>query len=320
MKELDPVFQLQFKPRVLDYNYKIDLAGNSETHCLDSDLFKQETTEKSAFKCAVNAAQRLYENNSHKLTLCLSGGLDSQAMLSAFCESGVQFKVCFFRFSDNLNGHEEASLIDYCDAFGIKTEVLDFDILDFFDSGKFYDIAISCKTNSPLFAAHAWMAEQLDGIPIFSGQAWTIHKENNSVRHSITPDVFEKSIIYIPSLKEYAVVHYLDAKNRDCISHFFHLNKDLVRAFWNNPYWLNYSNFSIGNSSYDYQHKYFAYLSSGFPLIRPSRMAKLTGFERVYKHYQNKHNSTNLYYFNELFRRPLEKIFPIRTELKLQIL
>lgn len=319
MKQFDSAFQLMYEPRGLDYNYKIEIAENLETHCLPSYFFQQEREIVSAFECAVNAARSLYDIN-HKLVLCLSGGLDSQAMLSAFSESGVPFKACFFRFNDNLNGHELASLFDFCDAFNIDIEVIDFDILDFFESGKFYDVAVLSKTNSPLFAAHAWMAEKTDGFPVISGQAWSIQRDFGRIRNLVTPEVFEKNMIYIPSLKEYAVSNYLSIKGRECTSHFFHKEKKMVRAFWSNPYWLNYANIAKFNSAYEYQHKYFAYLSSGFPLMAPSRMAKLTGFERVHLHYQKKYNSTDQYYFNELFRSPLEKLFPIRKELKLKIL
>jgi len=319
MSEIESPFHLKFKPLGLDYQYDIEVSGNSETHSLPKDFFQRDLSIRSAFDCAVNAAQRLADIN-YAPVLCLSGGLDSQAMLSVFREAGVSFKACFFRFNENLNGHELASLIDYCDAFGIKAEVMDFDILDFFDSGKFFEVAVAAKTNSPLFAAHAWMAEKIDGFPVFAGQAWSVQKQDGLMLNEITPEVFEKNIIYVPSLKEYAASHYLGRAGRECVPHFFQIEKELVRAFWRNRYWLNYANMSFYNSVYDYQHKYFAYLSSGFPLIAPSRLAKLTGFERVHFYYQKKYNSTDQYYFNELFRRPLERLIPVRTELHLKLL
>lgn len=319
MSDLTSPFYLKFRPLGLDYQYEIEVSGSTETHYLPSDFFKFGESKQTAFECAVNAAQRLGDIN-HTAVLCLSGGLDSQAMLSVFREAGVPFKACFFKFNENLNGHELASLTDYCDAFGIKAEVLDFDVIDFFDSGKFYEVAVAAKTNSPLFAAHAWMAEKVDGFPVFAGQAWSVQKQEGRILDVVTPDVFEKNIIYIPSLKEYAASHYLGLTGRGCVPHFFHIEKDLVQAFWRNPYWLNYANMSFYNSVYDYQHKYFAYLKSGFPLIAPSRLAKLTGFERVHFYYQKKYNSADQYYFNELFRRPLEQLFPARTKLHLKLL
>lgn len=311
-------FAFEFSPTKLNYQHQMKIDNSCEVHTLPGNLFTNIPSDSySAYDAAKLTARNISEMHDGKITLCLSGGLDSQAMLAAFIASGCKFSVSVLKFSQNLNAHDIEFVKDFCDHLNIPYKVVDVDVIRFFESGMYFDIAIQAKTNSPQFALFAWFADQLDSVPVFSGQAWTVcPPKDEFLRSDQLASRNNETDMYIPALKEYAAENYLALKDRKCISHFFSFEEKLLKSFWTNKYILNDTplDFELHKS---YQFKYFSYLHSGFPLVAPSRMLKLNGFERLLQYFSRKFNSSNHYYFNELFRLPLEKLIPKREEIKI---
>ncbi len=304
-----------------NYQHQIIVRGDCEFHTVSDSLFSlSENLIPDSFKYSKHLANTLLDQFPDKICLCLSGGLDSQAMLSAFASTGRLFRVFVLKFNGNLNQHDIEFALDLCALYRIKPDVVSVDVVSFFESGEYYDIAIKAHTNSPMFALHAWFSSQINGVPVFSGQPWTLYPNRNLCLLPLKNSLKMPSKIYgmyIPCLKEYSTKFYLEARGQDCVSHFFEHERNLLQSFWLNRYWIN-DHRNDENVTAGYMHKYLSYINSGFPLLEPHRMAKLTGFERVHIYFKNKYNSVDPFYFNELFRKPLEAHFPKRTSVYIQ--
>lgn len=254
---------------------------------------------------AARMAQRLYEKyrSAGQIVLALSGGIDSQAMLFAFIESGVPFQVAVMRFNDRMNDHDIGHSLDLLAGLGIKARILELDIRNFYQSGRFMDYVLAGRTNSPQFAAHIWLAEQIDGVPVFAGEPW--HRIHES---SETPKNINSLPFYFPRYKEYGAEIALQKQGRICISHFFETSMEWFQHLAAHHPLHRYSRESDPVGSY--RAKYLFYRSLGFPVSLTSGMSKLTGFERLYTMTAIEHNSDDYYHFNKIYREPLEKMFP----------
>ncbi|MBY0420212.1 MAG: hypothetical protein K2W88_19350, partial [Pararheinheimera sp.] len=67
------------------------------------------------FEEAVRSAILISERSpDKKISLCLSGGMDSECMLMAYMAAGVKFEVAIMRFKDGLNAHDIESAEVFC--------------------------------------------------------------------------------------------------------------------------------------------------------------------------------------------------------------
>lgn len=311
-KENRNVILKEHEPYALDFKSSIQVIGNSEIgagmDCLQIRRLSQHVplanSSSSPFQSAVASVQFFYESmgQSHgPLMVCMSGGLDSQAMLHAFQESGVPFQVAILKMHQNFNSVDFGGALDICDFYGLSPQVVDLDAIDFFESGLYESVAKSAKTSSPLFAMHAYFAEKLPGIPIFAGEPWYHVRGTDSYKG-----------LYVPDYKEYATEIYLQNSGRKCVSHFFEISLQMLVQFFEHESWRSRT-VEDKNPAETYRSKYFAYRKSGFPMIVPASFVKQHGFEKLYLYYQLKYGSNNFYHFNDIFRRPLEKYFPEPT-------
>ena len=84
---------------------------------------------EEAQKCAQTIDQ---EHN--QLRLCLSGGLDGEAMALAFLEQKIPFEVRILRFKDGWNDFDIFHATKFCKDSGISYQFIDLDIINFYES------------------------------------------------------------------------------------------------------------------------------------------------------------------------------------------
>jgi len=265
------------------------------------------TSASGAFSKSVWLSRYLYEISLLQqlpVVLCLSGGLDSQAVLQSFLASGIKFEIAILKFKERYNMHDVEEALDIAQLCSVKVHVIDVDAIHFFESGQYMHYAELAETNSPQFSLHAWFAEQINGLPVFAGEPYYWFKSAGSEN------------FYVPQPKEYAARHLLARTDRPCISHFFELLTELNLLFLKSPRWSRRDNAQL--ATLQYAKKAEAYRSMGFPVHDTARGIKFTGFEGVYWYFRMKHSSHDIYYFNKLFRQPLEKVRPNPDRLDLK--
>lgn len=247
---------------------------------------------------AICSAQYIYETQKDKIKLCLSGGIDSESMLQAFTAANVPCEAVFLRFSDNLNQFDIITNIEKCEELGIPYSFVELDILGFFDSGKFLDVAKRYACPSPQLAAHLWLLEQIEGFPLLAG-------------NPIAP-IWKSEHWYfvgMPGELHTSYFNFFTVNQRAGVPWFFLYSPELIASFLKLEVMRNYVNKKVtSEEKYSYHEKVKSYQQGGFR-VQP-RLNKFTGFELVRQHYDRKHGRQYGTAFNELFRQPLEELFP----------
>lgn len=252
---------------------------------------------------SVLAAQKIKaEAKNEKLNLCLSGGIDSEVMLQAFLKSGVDFEATVMRFHNGFNEFDIYNVFEMCESKNIKLSVIDIDILDFFESGRYFAYGEKYQCQSPQIATHLWLLDQIEGFPVLSG-------------NFIYPQHTDNGIFYLglPGDLHCTYFRYFEKQNRAGAPWFMIYTPELNQSFFKTPTIQKQVSLNIDNQiPFTYQIKCDIYNEAGFQ-VNP-RPDKYTGFEKVREHYDQLHNTTHGIKFDELFRRPLEKLNPLPSE------
>lgn len=253
---------------------------------------------KSGFEEAVRAAQAIDQNRgSSQVSLCLSGGIDSEAMLQAFLAAEVAFKIYFLRFKDGLNDHDIKTNMEICDRNGLKYTVLELDVIQFLESGRHLEYGRKYRCQSPQIAVHFWMCDQIEGLPVFGG--------NPFVQTEIDGHPF---FIGLPGDLHCTYFRYFEFHNRAGVPWFFIYSPELCASFLKLPTPQRLRQQRINPSEYSYLMKCNTYQEAGFK-VQPRR-DKYTGFELLREHYDKLHGTSNGVSFDRLFRLPLEQMNP----------
>ena len=263
----------------------------------------------TVFEEAQIAARLIYKaakRVGQKVYLCVSGGIDSEAMLRAFMSSGVPFQAIIMRFNDNLNFFDIETIIPFCNKNHIDYEIFDLDILDFFESGKYLWYGKMYQCQSPQLAVHLYLCDHIKGCPVLSWQAPEIFFKFN-------PKSKTKLCSFgLPGYLHMVYLRYFIKKERFGVPFFFLYTPELLRSFFQLPLlqemiWLGY--YKGIDIYYSYDIKCLTYKLSGFPV--KSRKSKYTGFEKVKDHYDFLDKKSYGIAFNERYRTPLETLNPL---------
>ena len=261
----------------------------------------------SAFIEAQIAAKLIYKEalkHGQEIYLCLSSGIDSQAMLNSFISSNVPFKTIIMKFDKNLNDFDTKEMITFLKENKIDFDVFDFDVLRFFESGKYLEYGKLYQCQSPQLAAHLYLLDQIKGCPVLSWQAPEFSFYFDS------KDKTFKVCFGLPGCLHNAYLRYFVKSNRLGIPFFFLYTPEIYKAFYS----LSFMQEKVYLSKkepvlYTYEDKSRAYIESGFS-VKPRSM-KLTGFEKVRDHYDFLDNKKFGIAFNDRYRKPLEKLNPL---------
>lgn len=257
-------------------------------------------TPQSGFAESIKAARLIYDGlrDGQTLGLCMSGGLDSDCMAQAFLAAGIPFTTYILRFNNSLNWYDIQDAADFCESNRIPFHYVDIDIIDFFESQKYLEYAVKYRCISPQLAAHLYLLDKMDDVPILSWNPTPIllNKKNEAYP-------------YLPTDLYFCYERFFKANHRPGVGLFFMYTPELIYSFLRTPVLQNLilqRGPAAGRAS-SYWSKCQAYKQSGFQM-RPRETNK-TGFEMLKKFFAEKYGrSENV--FNELFRVPLEEIFP----------
>jgi hypothetical protein len=255
------------------------------------------------FDQGVQDVQYFYDKlKQKKITLCLSGGIDSEAMARVYLAAGVEFEVAFLRFKDDLNLFDISTNIEFCKSNNIKHHFIDLDIIQFLESGTFLEWAEKYECQSPQLATHLWLLDQVDGTPCLSG-------------NPIAPIWNNQKWFFIglPGELHATYFKYFFINSREGMPWFFLYSPELIKSFFHLPCMQPYINQQILNpAQYTYLEKCKSYTEGGFVVL--PRQNKFTGFEMVRQYYDVKCNTQFGMGFDNLFRKPLEKVFSFPDE------
>jgi hypothetical protein len=223
--------------------------------------------EKQQFITAIDAALKtvdyICENYPSPYNLCVSGGVDSQAMLYAWHISNKPFQVYSCIYNDDMNLYDLETLSIFSKKYDILINYINLDLLDFLEKEhEFYVKKYSC--GSPHITTYMKIADMIeDGTVLFSGNFL-------SKKHS-----------KLMPLNLMGLYHYAVLSGKSCVPFFLCETKELAYGFIENE-----ADFVNG-----YTKKVSRYQQNGFPVIPQSLYINAdlkiasesgqTGFEKV---------------------------------------
>ena len=242
---------------------------------------------------AIKAVHDIVSNYPPPHTLMLSGGVDSQAMLWAWYQSGLPFEAVTFKY-DGFNSHDIEMIKHFIEVnhIPVNLQYKNIDVIDFLEN-DLSDYSNKYDCSSPQICTHMRLCEEVEmGTVIFSG--------NFVLGPSRNGPMLSYAIL--------GIQRFAEITKRPIIPFFFLHSKELAYSFlkYDDPQRLD-----------AYETKVWLYQTAGFPVIKQE--TKYTGFERLKDLYDEENNRvtqiTRLRYagkpstrnFDLLFRYPYEQ-------------
>ena len=269
---------------------------------INSRFFNQLKFDADSLRLyRIQAAARCKEMLGARPVLCLSGGVDSQAMIQCWTEAGIEFDVAVLVFDKELNKQDVDHARLYCSQRNITPVEIPLSITRFLATES-YDLAVKYKCNSPQFATHYKLFDILrdrgyTGICAGGVYPYYSQREGWKMPHTSATINF---------------VEYSQKNNFPAMGSFLSYSPELawtlgilsipfIDTFENSrsQEWLNIMN------ARRYQSKVGAMQLHGFDVIPQSQ--KYTGFELVKEHFAVREKDG--WAFEKNFRHPLESLF-----------
>lgn len=181
---------LGYEPIFVDKpNKTTDLKVN-----LSLDFFKSIKLDKnSLLEYQVTAAEKVAETLGDNIAVCVSGGVDSQAMLDCFHKAKIKITPYIFVFQNELNQFDIQQVKQWCFTHRMELIEVPFNILSFLTRDNI-DYGLKYKSASPHFNAHYYFCNYLrnkghTGVcfggmtPYFSRSNWGVNYNRNVMNY-----------------------------------------------------------------------------------------------------------------------------------------
>lgn len=210
----------------------------------------------TALDAAIYTVEYIVNNYPAPYTLCLSGGVDSQAMLYSWLISGKKFETFSAVYNNGWNLHDLECLDKFSKIYNVNINYVDVDVLNFLFQ-EYSNYAEQYRCGSPHICTHMKFVDIINhGTVIFSGEPTN--------RHAFVPR------------NNFGLYKYATKTNKNTVPWFFLETPEIY-------FGLKYDNTVLKRprdvSNKDYSFKVWHYHTSGFPVI--SQEKKLTGFEKI---------------------------------------
>lgn len=257
----------------------------------------------------VQAAKRCSEMLGDRPVLCLSGGVDSQAMIQCWQEAGLDFDVAILVFDRELNRQDVDHARLYCSVNNITPVEIPLNIATFLTIEN-YDYGLKYKCSSPHFNTHYKMFNVLREMGYTGVCAGGVY-----------PYVLSKKWVNPLSMASINFVEYSRVTDYPAMGNFLGYSPELAwtlgmlsfvdpDVLLNDPAQHRASvTMQERNQMADvrYADKIASMTRHGFNIIPQSQ--KFTGFELVKDYFAEKAGGDG-WAFERNFRHPLEELFP----------
>lgn len=268
---------------------------------LSTDFFKQLKFDHDSLRSyRIEAARGAAKQLGERPVLCLSGGVDSQAMIQCWQEAGLSFDIAILTFANGLNRQDSDFAKELCYSRRLSFIEIVLDVVQFLvrESAEKADLY---RCISPHMLTHYKMFDMLrdkgyTGI-CCGGGAFAFGKDQWG------PAPSPAQMNY----NEYARVHSFPA-----MGNFLGYDPDLCWsiALLTPPHIAAWHGEEVlFANSVRYTTKVQGYINHGFD-IKPQDQ-KYTGFELVKEYFAVKYKDG--WTFEKKFRFPLEKKFGVTT-------
>jgi hypothetical protein len=132
------------------------------TNRWNSSVKEYSTYREELRKTALSTLEHF---NGKDLTLCFSGGMDSEIVLRSYLDIGHPIKVVIYKYEDNLNEVDVQLATKICEQLNSPYQIIDFNVSKFFENDAASMIK-PCQIDKPLQLIGCKFLEITEGIPI----------------------------------------------------------------------------------------------------------------------------------------------------------
>lgn len=294
-QELSRTAKFKRLPRFLsDFSY--EYTADSRIYTAKINVMGRKPGHAKAE--AILAAKKIADLAGERPALCLLPGPQSQLMFQAFCEAGIGFDAVVLKFKNEFNSEFVKETLEMCASRNIKPTIVDIDIIDFFESGKFFEYADKYQCRSPEICLHLWLFDQIDSAPVLSGRFAAPMVQDGLVYWSGVP-----TDLHVP----YFV--YFEKNKRAAEPWFFMNSTEFAVSFLELKANQGYRKLEFKTSDKVDQHSIFisACYEMGYKLAATEKPK--AEFEKLKIFYDDKMATSNGDAFNAIFTLPLELRF-----------
>lgn len=146
--------------------YRVEVGSVDPVHYKQSDWYKEQ----------LRTADAIRTDFGRDFVVMFSGGTDSEIVLRAFVEIGVKPRCVFLKFPMNLNQGDMLTALEVCNELGLKLEIVEHNLIDFYFSGEAAEFAstIQCRQIAYLNVYHN--IKKL-GVPAIMGGEMLVRKQ-----------------------------------------------------------------------------------------------------------------------------------------------
>jgi hypothetical protein len=258
------------------------------------------------FEESIVTAKKISAYLGPDLTLCLSGGLDSEAMALAFLAADIPFNVTTLRFANGLNAEDTDCAKEFCDHHRIVQNFIDLDIVDFLEHKKFLSHFRTYHCTSVETAVQAWFADQLKQPFVWAGEIMRLFINGSEIQIQAVGEA------------EGNMHRFVEMKGIKAVPNFHFFTPEMAWSFFKKSL-LYKNNFYQNDHMVEfYDEKLEFYRACGFPIEENSaRKIKLHGFEGVKRHFDELHQKKGLPSYNEVYRIPYQHLKSLSTQIEI---
>lgn len=278
---------------------KQSIGVDYTTHLPDS-FFEELTFDGDSLKeYRINAAIGSAESLGNNPVLCLSGGIDSQAMIQCWQEAGIKFDTAILVFNDELNSHDVDHARMFCEKNNIVPVEININVIQYLTREHFIQ-AEKYQCSSPHFSTHYKMFDILRDMGYTGiccgGQAFA--KDRNSWGPCLS--AAQMNYLEYMRLNQYPVMgNFLGFDPKLCWS-------IAILTPENDFEWHVPTTESLDMATQQrYITKASGYIRHGFDIIPQD--SKYTGFEKLKQYFATQ--TGDGWTFEKRFRHPLEQRF-----------
>lgn len=282
----------------LDYDGMLHNTGRNHNVNLSVDFFENlKFDAQTLTQYRIDAARLCAETLGENPALCLSGGIDSQAMVQSWHEAGLKFDTIIVVFNDSLNVQDSDHAKMFCEKNNYPYKEVPFDVIQFLNRDN-YEYAKKYNCWSPHFIVHFRIVEMLRDMGYTGvcngGDAPYSYKGSWGESFTQLPFHFLKvqNIVGIPFQGSFLSYYPQLAWTIGLLTETFTEDFDPIIRDWNVEQYVKKER---------YFQKVKAYQRVGFNVI--PQETKITGFELVKKYFENL--TGDGWMFERKFRHPL---------------
>lgn len=134
-----------FREAVTD-RYRVEAGNIDPDHYRTSNWLQEQS----------RTADAIYKDFGKDFVVMFSGGTDSEIVLRAFLNIGVNPRAVFIKFKGDYNYGDYLNALVICNQLGIMMETIEFDVVEFYNSGQAAEFAgeIHCRQIAYLSVYH----------------------------------------------------------------------------------------------------------------------------------------------------------------------